>query len=1247
MKHLLLLIYCFLLPLSLLSQLPDTNYDEALVPKYDLPDLFEFNNGEKVTDRNEWLLRKKEIIGHFENEVYGISPEWDGTIESFVISETDTLFDGLAKRQEILIRLKNNNKTVDIFLLLYLPRNICKAPIFLGYNFHGNHTVTFEEEIRITKNWVRNNNSADAVNNKASEKGRGAFSNRWPIKEIISRGFGVATLYYGDIDPDYDDGFKNGIHALYDARRDDTSWGSIAAWSWGLSRVMDYLETKDNIDRDRIFLIGHSRLGKAALWAAACDERFAMVISNNSGCGGAALSRRQFGETVEIINNSFPHWFNGNFKKYNGKENLLPVDQHALIALMAPRPVYIASASEDLWADPKGEFLAGLHASPVYTLFDKDGIEDSSMPSVNTPIQQGSIAYHLRDGKHDITLYDWQEYMNYIDFHFCCCNSKDPDKSMEERLNNIISLLSIEEKADFLTGVDMWHFKGNERLGIPSIQVTDCGHGVTVILNKNGIETGSATCFPTAVGQAATWDPDLIREVGAALGRETRATGSAMLLAPMVNIKRTPLNGRNYEVFSEDPLLSGELAASFVQGVQSEQIGAVIKAFTANNQQANQENLVALMDERTLQEIYLPSFKIAIDKADPWGLMTAYNGLNDSHTSENKHLLCQILKNDWAYKGFVVSDWRGVKSTEAIISGLDIEMPGPGKFLTKENVLKAIENESLTVNELDNKVKRILRAYIKTGLLDDKIPIFNSELNSERHKLLARKVAEEGIVLLKNKNNTLPIKKTVKKIAVIGPNANEARLGGGGSASVTPFYSVSPLEGLKNFKGEEIEITYHEGCGLNGNLSIVENKYLINSENGQTKSGLKAEYFSNRDLKGVPDLVSTDPGINFSWGWMKPRPEINTGNYSVRWTGQLLPPKEGNYNIGISGASCGFRLYLDGELLIDEWEMGTKDNFEAALSAKNRSVGLSLKKDIPVDIKVEFRKNSNRNFIRFEWEIPGNNSLEQAIKAAEESDVAIIFAGLSNFFEGGANDRKDIHLPGDQNELIARIAKVNASTVVVLINGAPVSMPWVNEVNAIIEAYYPGQEGGNAIANVLFGKVNPSGKLPETFPLKLSDNPAYEYYPGNNDKVNYTEGIFVGYRHYDSRNIEPLFPFGHGLSYTTFEYSNLEVKKSASSTVASFEIKNSGNMDGMEVAQLYIRDVEASEFRPLKELKDFKKIFLKAGEKKEISFEITDDDLSFFSSKLNKWIAESGEFEILIGSSSRDIRIQKLFYFNN
>lgn len=816
---------------------------------------------------------------------------------------------------------------------------------------------------------------------------------------------------------------------------------------------------------------------------------------------------------------------------------------------------------------------------------------------------------------------------------------KDTRYSTEQRAEDILKRMTLDEKAGMLTGQDMWHFKGVERLGIPAMQVTDCGHGVTVILNKKGNTTGSATCFPTAVGQAATWDRDLIRELGAALGRETRATGSAMLLAPMVNIKRMPLNGRNYEVFSEDPILSGELAASFVEGVQSEQVGAVIKAMTANNQQAFQSQLDVRMDEQTLREIYLPSFGIAIEKANPWGVMTAYNGLNGSHTSENRHMLKEILKDEWNYDGFVVSDWRGVHSTEAIVSGLDLEMPGPGKFLIKENILKAIQNQALSVEQLDDKVRRILRAYIKTGLIDFKKPVFNSELNSEKHRNLALKVAEESIVLLKNERNILPLNTAVKKLAVLGPNAAEARLGGGGSASVSPFYSVSPLDGIKNYCGSDTEILFEEGAGLNGNFKIVESKYLDHDSGGELAPGLKAEYFSNPRLEGTPAVTTADEVIDFSWGWANPKPGINRGSYSVRWSGRLLPPKTGNYKIGVSASSGGFRLYLDGELVIDEWEEKTTENFEASLASVNRTVDVALTKNIAVPVQIEFYKRANRNFVRFEWEVPGQNPLELAKKAAAESDAVVIFAGLSNFFEGGNNDRSDLLLPGDQNLLIREVAKVNPNTVVVLINGTPVAMPWLDDVDAVLEAYYPGQEGGNAIARVLFGEVNPSGKLPETFPVKLSDNPAWGNYPGENNTVTYSEGIFVGYRHYDTNNIEPLFPFGHGLSYTTFGYSDLKIEKTGDDFVASFQIENTGDLDGAEVVQLYIRDVKASEPRPFKELKNFKKIFLKAGEKKKVALKIDDRDLSFFSSEQNRWIVEPGEFEILIGSSSKDIRL--------
>ncbi|MDD5053136.1 MAG: glycoside hydrolase family 3 C-terminal domain-containing protein [Sulfuricurvum sp.] len=820
---------------------------------------------------------------------------------------------------------------------------------------------------------------------------------------------------------------------------------------------------------------------------------------------------------------------------------------------------------------------------------------------------------------------------------------KDVKKSTEERVNDICRLMTLEEKADFLTGVDSYHFKGIERLGIPSIQLTNCGHGVTLIFDKKGNWVGNATCFPTAVGQAATWNRPLIREMGSALGREVRATGSSILLSPMVNIVRQPLNGRNYETFSEDPILTGEMATAFIQGVQSENIGAVIKHIAANNQQVNQEDLTVKMDERTLQEIYLPAFRIAIHKSNPWGVMTAYNGLNDAHTSENKHLLQEILKKDWKYNGFVTSDWRAIKSIEAITSGLDLEMPGPGKIMTKSNILKAIDGKRLTITELDDKVKRILRALVKSKLLDAVIPKLNSELNSEKHKELARRVSEEGIVLLKNKSNILPFDLSkIKSIAVIGPNAIMARLGGGGSATVSPFYTVSPIAGLRNFCGKNTKIVFEEGCGMNGSLKVVESNYFRNTLNGRVSNGLKSEYFKNDSLEGIAAVTKIDEQVDFSWGWANPVAELGKWGYSVRWTGQLLPPVTGEYKLGITGAECAFKLYINGKLEIDQWA-STTNNFEADFNSSARYVSLALKENTPLDIKIEFKKRSNRNFIRFEWEIPGNNPIDLAVKAAKESDAVVIFAGLSNFFEGGSNDRKDILLPGEQNKLINEVVKANPNTVVVLINGSPIGMPWVKDVNAIVEAYYPGQEGGNAIANVLFGKVNPSGKLPETFPIKISDNPAYGNYPGVNNVVNYTEGIYVGYRHYDTRNIEPLFPFGYGLSYTTFEYSNLKLKKKGKLLTASFEIKNTGKIAGAEVAQFYIHDLISSEDRPIRELKNFEKTFLQPGETKTITFPITDEDLSFFSAKQNKWVVEPGQFEVQIGSSSKDIRLKKIF----
>lgn len=837
-------------------------------------------------------------------------------------------------------------------------------------------------------------------------------------------------------------------------------------------------------------------------------------------------------------------------------------------------------------------------------------------------------------------------YLSLMLFWFTPAQGKTPvfqntKKSTSQRVNDICKLMTLEEKAGFLCGADDWHFKGVERLGIPPLQVTDCGHGVTIVYDKSGNWVGFASCFPTAVSQAATWNRTLIQQVGSAIAREARATGSSILLAPMVNIKRFPLNGRNYETFSEDPLLTGEMATAFIQGAQSEHIGTVIKAIAANNQQAHQESLVVNLDERTLQEIYLPGFRIPVEKAKPWGIMTAYNGINGERCSASKHLLQEIVKRDWKYNGFIVSDWRAVKDVSSITSGLDIEMPGPGKFMTKENVLKAINDKKLTIKELNNKVKRILFAYVQSGLLDADKSALKAELNTEKHRILARKVSEEGIVLLKNDNKLLPLNlSNIRKLAVIGPNASVARLGGGGSASVSPFYAISPLEGLRKLCGPTTEIIFQEGCGLDGNPSVIDNQYLRTFQDGISTSGLKAEYFNNRNLEGKATLTCIDDKVDFSWGWANPKPGIRGGSYSVRWAGQIIPPVTGDYKLGISAAECGYRLFINGKLEVDEWDTGGKDNFESHFNASNRQISLRLNKEEAVDVKIEFYKRMNRNFIRLEWDIPGNNSIELAKKAAKESDAVVLFAGLSNFFEGGSNDRKDILLPEVQNKLITEVASMNPNTVVVLINGSAVAMPWVNNVHAIVEAYYPGQEGGNAIAEILTGMVNPSGKLPETFPKKLSDNPAFLNYPGINNEVNYAEGIYVGYRYYDTKKTEPLFPFGHGLSYTEFQYSDIRTIKKGRDWLVTFRLKNTGNADGAEVAQLYLKDNEATEDRPDKELKNFEKVFLRKGETQNISMIIEKNQLAYFSKRKNKWLIEPGTFDVLIGSSSRDIRLK-------
>jgi len=620
---------------------------------------------------------------------------------------------------------------------------------------------------------------------------------------------------------------------------------------------------------------------------------------------------------------------------------------------------------------------------------------------------------------------------------------------VNRRVEEILSEMTLAEKADMLCGVDMWFLKGVERLGVPSIRVTDCGHGVTA----TDQERTCATCFPTAVGQAATWNTDLLERMGVVIGREVRALGNSLLLGPMVNMHRMPLNGRSYECYSEDPYLTGKMAAALVRGIQSQDIGACIKGCTANNQQANQQELDVQMDERTLREIYLPNFRIPVEEAKPWAIMTCYNGLNGHHSSSNRHLLTEIVKEAWGFDGFIVSDWRGTHNPDVVTSGLDLEMPGPGKFMRQADIMAALDDGRLTEADLDDHVKRLLRAVVKTGLVDGDTQGQIAELDSPTHRAMAREIAGESITLLRNQNDLLPLDATtMSTIAVIGPNAEQARLGGGGSASVSPFYSVGPLAGIRSRCGDAIHVAYDEGCCFLGASTVIYRDFLTTPD-GQM--GLAAEFFGDQQLGGEPTYTTTHEQIDFSWGWAAPGDGAQRNHWSARWTGTLTPPATGRYKLGAACRDGGLRLCINGRVVLDHW--GSPGGEHSDISPNEvycDHAEIDLVEGDPVEIRLEYYKTANKSALRLEWTVPGwADPVERAATVAGEADIAVVCAGLSNTYEGGTNDRTDIELPGRQVELIRAVAAANPNTVVVLVNGTPLNVqPWIDDVPAVLEA---------------------------------------------------------------------------------------------------------------------------------------------------------------------------------------------------
>lgn len=667
------------------------------------------------------------------------------------------------------------------------------------------------------------------------------------------------------------------------------------------------------------------------------------------------------------------------------------------------------------------------------------------------------------------------------------------NKGDSMNLDNIIKSMTIMEKASLCSGEGFWNLKSIERLHIPSIIMSDGPNGLRKQVASEDIlginESVPATCFPPSVTTASSWNKELLKEIGAAIAEECIQENVSVILGPGINIKRSPLCGRNFEYISEDPYVAGEMASALVNGIQSKGVGACLKHFAVNNQEDRRMSIDAIVDERALREIYLTPFEIAVKKSKPWSVMGAYNKVNGSYCCENKKLLNDILRKEWGFEGVTVTDWGACNDrVEGIKAGLDLEMPS-SKGINDKKIAEAVKKGWLDENLLNKTVKRILTLIYNSY----KNKRWNYKYNVMKHHELARKAAEESIVLLKNEKNILPINKN-KKIALVGELCRKPRFQGSGSSSINPL--------------------------------LLENAY-----DEFKKSGISFSYAQGYD--------SSD-------------------------------------------------------------------------------------------------------------DLPNYDLITDACNIAKDSDIVLIFAGLTESYESEGFDRVHMKLPKSHNELIRLVAKSNKNIVVVLMGGSPVEMPWINEVKGLLNTYLGGQAGASAVTNVIFGDVNPSGKLAETYPIKLSDNPSYNFYGIDNHLAQYRESIYVGYRYYDTANIDVLFPFGFGLSYTQFEYSDLKVSKNhisdTENLIVKTKIKNVGKIKGAEVVQLYVRDKESTINKPYKELKGFEKIVLDPGEEKTVVFTLDKRSFAYYNVNINDWHVEEGEYEILIGSSSRDIKLKSEVY---
>jgi len=837
----------------------------------------------------------------------------------------------------------------------------------------------------------------------------------------------------------------------------------------------------------------------------------------------------------------------------------------------------------------------------------------------------------------------------------------NPELSINERVEDLLKRMTLEEKVGQLQceikplevidtivrkgignlAVTLHNFQAREAAEkanqIQKMAVEETRLGIPIIIHDealHGLAGKGATSFPQSIALAATWNPDLMEQIAHVIAVQTKARGIRQVLSPVVNIARDVRWGRVEETYGEDPYLTAKLGVAFCKIIEREGVITTPKHFAANVGDGGRDSHPIHFNERLLREIYFPAFKACFQEGNATSVMAAYNSLDGIACSANKWLLTDILRNEWGFEGFVVSDYGsagGIRDAHqmgnmryeiahlALNAGLDIELPGI--YIYGDSLILAIKQGIIPEDLIDKSVRRILHAKFRLGLFEN--PYVDPETaekvtETKENRTLALRAAQESIVLLKNENNFLPLKKDLKSIAVIGPNANSTQLGG---YSGYGMKVVTVLDGIKSKVSSSTKVYYAEGCTL-GEIALppIPSEFFTPQGGKKGEKGLKGEYFNNQELKGEPTLSRIDKEINFDWGQGSSDSSIKPDHFSVRWTGKFQSPISGSCKFSIT-TDDGVRLYVDEKLIVDKWidRAPTPDFFT-----------LKLEKGRSYNFRIEMYENGGGAYAGLGWNGMTSkiNPMEEAISMSKKSDIVIFVGGI---IEGEGRDRSELHLSGKQEELLSSIINTGVPTVVVLMAGSAVTMEkWIDNVPAIIDAWYAGEEGGNAVADVLFGDYNPGGKLPITFPQSVGQCPLYYNLKPSGRGYDYIE-----------RSGSPLFPFGYGLSYTSFEYTNIQIEKPEISrwekATIKIDIQNVGTRKGDEVVQLYIHDVVASVTRPLKELKGFQRVTLEPKEKTTVTFIINPDDLSFLDANM-KYTVEPGRFDIMIGASSSDIR---------